>query len=137
MIFFRIVQKCPSSISPERLRGFATAAFWYHTLEFPHGIQTTGVYQHRPYLHFYGFPPSLVGATVLDVGAADGFFSFEFERRGAAEVVAVDNNPADGSVNTDVSAAHRALYLAKYESLYRRQAPVPGGLRRLERAGGA
>lgn len=109
----------PQSISTERLRGFATAAFWYHTLEFPNGVQTTGVYQHRPYLHFYGFPPSLVGATVLDVGAADGFFSFEFERRGAAEVVAVDNNPADGSLNTDVSAAHRGLYLAKYESFYR------------------
>jgi 2-polyprenyl-3-methyl-5-hydroxy-6-metoxy-1,4-benzoquinol methylase len=109
----------PSSISPERLRGFATAAFWYHTLEFPQGIQTNGVYQHRPYLHYYGFPPSLVGATVLDVGAADGFFSFEFERLGAAEVVAVDNNPADGSVHTDVSVAHRAPYLAKYELLYR------------------
>jgi 2-polyprenyl-3-methyl-5-hydroxy-6-metoxy-1,4-benzoquinol methylase len=109
----------PPSISPERLRGFATEAFWYHTLEFPHGIQTAGVYQLRPHLHFFGFPPSLAGETVLDVGAADGFFSFEFEKRGAAEVLAVDNNPADGSVNIDISPAHRGPYLAKYESVYR------------------
>ena len=119
MISFPNSPEMPTSLSPERLRGFAAAAFWYHTLKFPYGIETTGVYQHRPYLHFYGFPPSLVGATVLDVGAADGFFSFEFEKRGAAEVLAVDNNPADGSVHTDVSTAHRDLYLAKYESLYR------------------
>jgi 2-polyprenyl-3-methyl-5-hydroxy-6-metoxy-1,4-benzoquinol methylase len=110
----------PVSLSLERLRSFAREAYWYHTLEFPEGIQTAGAIQHQPYLHFYGFPPSLAGATVLDVGAADGFFAFECERRGAAEVVAVDNNPADGSVNTDVSAAHRDLYQAKYESIFRR-----------------
>src|SRR5262245_25907070 len=28
--------------------------------------------------------------TVLDIGAWDGFFSFEFERRGAARVLAID-----------------------------------------------
>jgi tRNA (mo5U34)-methyltransferase len=34
--------------------------------------------------------PDLTGKTVLDVGAWDGFFSFEFERRGAKRVLAVD-----------------------------------------------
>jgi tRNA (mo5U34)-methyltransferase len=35
-------------------------------------------------------PADLRGRTVLDVGAWDGFFSFEAERRGAARVLAVD-----------------------------------------------
>ena len=36
------------------------------------------------------FRASLAGLTVLDIGAWDGFFSFEAERRGAARVVAAD-----------------------------------------------
>jgi tRNA (mo5U34)-methyltransferase len=35
-------------------------------------------------------PSDLRGLSVLDVGAWDGFFSFEAERRGAARVVALD-----------------------------------------------
>jgi tRNA (mo5U34)-methyltransferase len=34
--------------------------------------------------------PDLTGKTVLDIGAWDGYFSFEFERRGAKRVLAVD-----------------------------------------------
>ena len=35
--------------------------------------------------------PDLQGKTVLDIGAWEGFFSFEAERRGAARVVALDH----------------------------------------------
>lgn len=35
-------------------------------------------------------PADLTGKSVLDVGAWDGFFSFEAERRGAARVLATD-----------------------------------------------
>ena len=35
---------------------------------------------------------------MLDVGCADGFFSFEFERLGAKNVLAMDTNRQDGSV---------------------------------------
>jgi len=35
-------------------------------------------------------PPRLDGKTVLDVGAWDGFYSFEAERRGAERVLAID-----------------------------------------------
>ncbi len=34
--------------------------------------------------------PDVTGKTVLDIGAWDGYFSFEFERRGARRVLAVD-----------------------------------------------
>jgi tRNA (mo5U34)-methyltransferase len=46
-------------------------------------------------------PDDMSGMSVLDVGAWDGFFSFECERRGAARVVAADwfawNEAARGS----------------------------------------
>jgi tRNA (mo5U34)-methyltransferase len=35
------------------------------------------------YLESYHFPTGMSGMKVLDVGRASGFFSFEFERRGA------------------------------------------------------
>lgn len=44
-----------------------------------------------------GIPGDLTGRSVLDVGAWDGFFSFEAERRGAAPVVALDSYAWDGS----------------------------------------
>ncbi|HEX8120662.1 MAG TPA: class I SAM-dependent methyltransferase [Solirubrobacteraceae bacterium] len=38
----------------------------------------------------YGLPDDLSGKRCLDVGTWDGFWAFELERRGAAEVVALD-----------------------------------------------
>jgi tRNA (mo5U34)-methyltransferase len=43
-----------------------------------------------------GLPTSLAGKSVLDIGAWDGFFSFEAERRGAERVVAVDSHSWGG-----------------------------------------
>lgn len=62
---------------------------WYHTLELRPGIVTPGLFDHRPYVERYGLPEDLTGLRALDVGAQDGFWSFELERRGA-EVVALD-----------------------------------------------
>ncbi len=62
---------------------------WYHTLDLGQGVITPGIFDHRPYLHYYGIPDDLTGKTVLDVGAASGFFAFEMERRGA-QVTALD-----------------------------------------------
>ncbi len=63
---------------------------WYHTLDLGDGLVTPGFYDHRPILEHYGLPRRLDGMRVLDIAAFDGFWSFEFERRGAAEVVALD-----------------------------------------------
>jgi len=62
---------------------------WYHTLELP-GHMTQGIFDLRPYVRHYGLPASLGGRRVLEVGTWDGFWAFELERRGAAEVVALD-----------------------------------------------
>lgn len=62
---------------------------WYHTLELSPGVVTPGWFDTRslaPRLPW----PHLAARRCLDVGTFDGFWAFEMERRGAAEVVAVD-----------------------------------------------
>jgi tRNA (mo5U34)-methyltransferase len=66
------------------------AVEWYHTLELPGGIVTDGEYDLRGLPKRIGFPASLAGRRCLDVGTRDGFWAFEMERRGAAEVVGID-----------------------------------------------
>jgi tRNA (mo5U34)-methyltransferase len=44
-------------------------------------------------LPYYGLPEDLTGKRVLDIGPAEGFFSFEAEKRGAREVIAIDPIP--------------------------------------------
>ncbi|WP_198157713.1 class I SAM-dependent methyltransferase [Methylobacterium nodulans] len=63
---------------------------WYHTLDLGEGLVTPGFYDHRGILPLYGLPERLDGMRVLDIACFDGFWSFEFERRGAAEVIALD-----------------------------------------------
>jgi tRNA (mo5U34)-methyltransferase len=74
-----------------RKMGHAEAAdfFWYHTVDLGDGLVTPGLYDFRETVECFGFPSGMKGMTVLDVGSATGFFSFEFERRGA-RVISVD-----------------------------------------------
>src|SRR6185369_6697404 len=69
-----------------RIRQFP---YWYHRIELPHGIVTPGW---APLdVSAYGIPTDLTGKRVLDVGAWDGFWTFEALKRGAAQVVAIDD----------------------------------------------
>ena len=68
---------------------------WYHTLELAPGVVTEGEFDLRPWVGRYGLPERLDGMRVLDVGTFDGFWAFEMERRGAAEVVALDLGDED------------------------------------------
>lgn len=77
--------------------------FWYHTIELPGGIVTPGLFDHRPLLPFYGIPDDLQGRRVLDIGTWDGFWAFEFERRGA-QVTAMD---LEGLSDVDLPLAYR------------------------------
>jgi tRNA (mo5U34)-methyltransferase len=63
---------------------------WYHTLELAPGLVTPGYFDTRAALEHVPFPARLDGLRCLDVGTFDGFWAFEMEKRGAAEVVAVD-----------------------------------------------
>lgn len=63
---------------------------WYHTIEFPDGTTTPGYFDTRSVPDQIVWPTQLAGGRCLDVGTFDGFWAFEMERRGAAEVVAID-----------------------------------------------
>ncbi len=68
--------------------------YWFLKMELPGGLVTPGWSDPKlEKLPHYGLPEDLTGARVLDIGHAEGFFSFEAERRGAAEVIAVENYP--------------------------------------------
>ena len=66
---------------------------WCHPLNLG-GIETRPQWhvrrRFRRRLEFLQIPQDLTGKTVLDIGAWDGFFSFECERRGAKRVLAID-----------------------------------------------
>ncbi len=67
--------------------------FWMHSIDLGDGVVTPGhktperLREEVAAMHL----PDLAGREVLDVGAWDGFFSFEAERRGAARTVALDS----------------------------------------------
>jgi tRNA (mo5U34)-methyltransferase len=63
--------------------------FWYHTIDVAPGVTTAGWFDLRHSLAFVPFP-DVAGKRCLDIGTFDGFYAFEMERRGAAEVVAID-----------------------------------------------
>ena len=67
----------------------AQVPMWYHSIEVAPGIVTPGMFDLRPIVEKLPWP-DVRGRRVLDVGTSDGFLAFELERRGAAEVVAVD-----------------------------------------------
>ena len=87
--------------------------FRYHSIDLPDGsvlpgLQSVEHLRHR--LDLFGLPHDLRGKRVLDIGAWDGWFSFECERRGAS-VVAVD------CVELDTFLEARTLLGSKVEYL--------------------
>jgi tRNA (mo5U34)-methyltransferase len=108
----------PTEIVPEisKLR-------WYHTIDLPEGVTTPGRYDHRPMVN--GLPwPDLRGLRCLDVGSRDGFFAFEMERRGAAEVISLDVDdpsevdfptfcPPQEQTRDELNAGNRAFKVAR------------------------
>jgi tRNA (mo5U34)-methyltransferase len=97
-------------------RGIAEHEFWYHTIDVADGVTTPGWFDLRHALDRLPWP-DVTGKRCLDIGTFDGFFAFELERRGAAEVLAVDIEdhrlwdwPADarpGAVDIDRDVAFR------------------------------
>jgi tRNA (mo5U34)-methyltransferase len=73
---------------------------WFHSIDLGNGIVTPGV--KTPKIHAREStaifdPIKMDGASVIDIGAWNGFYSFEAKRRGAVRVLATDhycwNNP--------------------------------------------
>lgn len=97
----------------DEIRQQVASITWHHTIDLGHGIVTPGGDNSPRKLKRLALPASFSGKRVLDVGAWDGFFSFEAERRGATEVLATDSfiwqgyGPGVGKAGFDL--AKRAL----------------------------
>jgi len=85
----------PASVTDASARAMIAAyPRWYHRIEVRPGVITPGVNDSPLQLEMLQLPADCSGMRVLDIGARDGFFSFELERRGA-DVLAVDYMPAE------------------------------------------
>jgi tRNA (mo5U34)-methyltransferase len=67
----------------------AAFPYWYHRIELTDGVTTPGWAPISA--DAYRIPDDLSGKRVLDVGAWDGFWTFEAMKRGAAQVIAIDD----------------------------------------------
>ncbi len=78
-------------------RQIAAQPYFFHKMRLWDDFFTPGWSDvEREKLPYYSLPERMDGMRVLDVGCAEGFFSFEAERRGAAQVVAIDS--LEGSI---------------------------------------
>ncbi len=82
--------------SDEAQRRVDSVAHWYHRMEVHPGVITPGTCDPLLTLDVLPVPMDCNGLRVLDLGTRDGFFAFEFERRGA-EVVAIDPEDPNNS----------------------------------------
>lgn len=74
--------------------------FWYHRIKLPCGLETPGWSPIDSKL--YDVPERLDGLRILDIGARDGYWTFEALRRGAREVVAIDDFSDNGGLPVEV-----------------------------------
>lgn len=92
-----------SALPPEEFhRRCAELDFWYHSYYFDNGLEIRGDYNIGADIGSYGFPDSMKGKRVLDIGTGAGWFAHYFEQLGA-EVVTVD---ARGYEDFDVYGRH-------------------------------
>jgi tRNA (mo5U34)-methyltransferase len=81
---------------PAAVRAAVEKIKWWHPIDLGSGVVTPGIDVTPARLAEIRMPADLTGLTVLDIGAWDGFFSFEAERRGARRVLATDSFCWDG-----------------------------------------
>ncbi|MBV8585174.1 MAG: DUF1698 domain-containing protein, partial [Verrucomicrobia bacterium] len=86
----------PSGFDAEK---FLKGIYWHQTWEIFPGIQTPGRSPVETIAERVGLPSDLTGKRVLDIGAWNGCTSFECERRGAREVVALTLEDPDSGFN--------------------------------------
>lgn len=103
--------------------GFSAEAFfagthWHQRWELFQGVFTPGSHSVEQLCARVRLPPDLSGMRVLDIGAWNGCFSFECERRGASEVVAssLENPNASGFNKLKQLLGSRVSYVQ--ESVY-------------------
>lgn len=80
-------------LSADELRQQISRLDWHHSIDLGNGIVTPGAKPpeyHRQEAAAFFSHVDLVDASLIDIGAWNGYYSFEAERRGAGRVVAAD-----------------------------------------------
>lgn len=77
-------------MNPNEIRQQVEQIKWFHTIDLGNDITTNGVDDSVNKLKTLKMNGYVSRKSVLDIGAWDGFFSFEAEKLGASKVVAVD-----------------------------------------------
>lgn len=106
----------------QTIRDGVAARSWFHCIQLPYGIVTPGTREPDAW-QLYKLPERLDEKSVLDVGAWEGGFSFEAERRGAKSVLAVDlwnrkDDPGSMGYGWDNLVFARAAIGSKVETQY-------------------
>jgi len=96
----------------DRLRWAAQQPHWFHAIEVLPGVWTRA-HKSPDYMALelaaWRFPDDLTGKTVLDIGCADGGFSTAALKRGAASVLAIDEQKTFGMTEIDASCEFPSL----------------------------
>lgn len=95
---------------------------WHHPIDLGNGVNTKNeahtIRRFKRRLDLMQIPEDLTGKTVLDIGAWDGYFSFEFERRGAKRVLAIDTFAWDkGGIDNFLFAREQLKSNVEYKRL--------------------
>lgn len=76
----------------EIAKAASEVSFWWHSIDLNGFITPGGKSQQVLHNEWRSMEvPDLTGKSVLDIGAWDGFFSFEAERHGAESIIALDH----------------------------------------------
>ena len=98
--------------------------YWFHKMDLGSGLVTPGWSEPAvEKLPYFLLPEDLSGMRVLDIGCAEGYFSFEAERRGAAEVIGIDSFPDSVrrfNICRDALGARAQAFLTNVYDLSRR-----------------
>jgi tRNA (mo5U34)-methyltransferase len=93
--------------------------YWFQKIEVFPGYYSPGWSDPmEDKLPYFGLPPDMTGMRVLDIGCAEGFFSFEAEKRGAREVIGIDSFPDSVRRFNIVKAARQSNATAFLMNVY-------------------
>jgi tRNA (mo5U34)-methyltransferase len=92
---------------------------WHSPIDLGYGVITAGKKTQRRFarrLKLMQIPKDMTNMRVLDIGTWDGFFAFEFERRGA-NVLAIDNWNDDKQFSTFLFAKKQLNSKVEYRKM--------------------
>ena len=108
-----IIEQALSECRANRLRTEVNKIQWWHSIDLGHGVVTPGSYDTRTLLNRIGMPADLRGMSVLDIGAWDGYMSFEAERRGASRVLATDSYVWRNNIMNNIATGKAGFEFAR------------------------